>query len=1125
MATNFKLKRSSVASKRPGLSNLELGELALNTYDGFLFTERNGLGITTVTNLTPWYENYGAGSIFYINKVGIGTTAVPDTNQLLIKGGTETDNINVTGITTLASAKVSDLTSGRVVTVGTGGELQDSSNLTFDGTNLFVSGINITGGSTVGADIVTRNLKVNGISTHIGISTFNSATFHDDVTFDTANGNDILFDKSDNSFRFGDECAVRFGGGNDLKIQHYQNNSYIDDNGAGALYIRSDELILGKTGSFSKYIRGVQDAQVEIFHNNSKKLETTVSGISITGTTDTDNFINAGVSTFVGIITASATENVIPFLYSNFSDLPSAVSYHGAFAHVHARGKGYFAHAANWYELVNKELDGTIGVGTEQVRVGVTTVTTFNATGNVTLGDADTDNIVFNGDINSNIIPNTNNTYELGSTTKRWKTLYTGATTKIDSDIVTRNLSVTGLGTFANDVTFTGASYNAVWDQSDSALEFADNAKVKFGDGGDFDIYHSGNGSFIRDVGTGPLTILTNHFLLRNSGNNEELIEGFENGSLSLFYDDVKRLSTSGVGVTVYNQLDVTNINASGIITAVDGNFTGNVSIAGTLTYQDVTNVDSVGIATARVGLDVLSGGINAVGIVTADGLDAIGIQSGGVNITTGIITAINFTGTGNTVTYDSSTKIVSVSVGGAGGSGTGGKFVENNTGIHTLSNVGIGTTNASDKLKVLGDVAFTGALKVSPLGLSGSNGNYLKSVGTGVTWAAFPTARTVGLQTATANQTSFSFAYNVGFLDVYINGVKLTTNEFTATNGTSVVLTEGAFVGDQVQFISFNTTATGGGGGGSGITDVVQDATPQLGGNLDLNSKIINGTGNIDYTGNFKASGIATATTFSGSGASLTNLNASTLASGTVPSARLSGPYTNVVAGSATVAANVTVFANNTNNETCYPLFADGATGTQNCESDTGLTYNPSTGNLTATKFTGDGSALTGISGSGGVTVQDEGSALSTTGTTLNFVGSGVVASGNGAVKTITIAGGGSGNAAGFSTSGGNFTVNAGVTTVIDTFNINTNTKLSEYTVHLENVNGNIQSQKVLVMNYGAGIGLTAYSSEYGIMFHPNQIADIGVVVTAGICSLTATTKSGITGITTFSLTRQDQS
>ena len=226
---------------------------------------------------------------------------------------------------------------------------------------------------------------------------------------------------------------------------------------------------------------------------------------------------------------------------------------------------------------------------------------------------------------------------------------------------------------------------------------------------------------------------------------------------------------------------------------------------------------------------------------------------------------------------------------------------------------------------------------------------------------------------------------------------------------------------------------------------------------------------------------------------------------------------------GTAAVATNVTVSANNSTNETVYPVFVDGATGSQGAETDTGLTYNPSTGNLTATKFTGDGSSLTGISGSGGVTVQDEGSALSTTGTTLNFVGSGVVASGSGATKTITIAGGGTNP--GFSTAGGSFTVNAGVTTVINTFNINTNTKLSEYTIHLENVNGNIQSQKVLVMNYGAGIGLTAYSSEYGIMFHPNQIADIGVVVTAGICSLTATTKSGITGITTFSLTRQDQS
>ena len=46
--------------------------------------------------------------------------------------------------------------------------------------------------------------------------------------------------------------------------------------------------------------------------------------------------------------------------------------------------------------------------------------------------------------------------------------------------------------------------------------------------------------------------------------------------------------------------------------------FSGNVSVGGTLTYEDVTNIDSVGIVTARTGIKVLAGGINAVGVVTA---------------------------------------------------------------------------------------------------------------------------------------------------------------------------------------------------------------------------------------------------------------------------------------------------------------------------------------------------------------------------------------------------------------------------------------------------------------------------------------------------------------------------
>ena len=150
-----------------------------------------------------------------------------------------------------------------------------------------------------------------------------------------------------------------------------------------------------------------------------------------------------------------------------------------------------------------------------------------------------------------------------------------------------------------------------------------------------------------------------------------------------------------------------------------------------------------------------------------------------------------------------------------------------------------------------------------------------------------------------------------------------------------------------------------------------------------------ISGSTIIDDSRNVVSAGIVTATSFSGSGADLTALNASNLGSGTVPDARFpatlpaaSGVNLTALNGSnissGTVAAarvatlnqnttgtadNFTVTANNSTNETVYPVFVDGATGSQGGETDTGLNYNPSTGAFTAVSFAGDGSALTGIS------------------------------------------------------------------------------------------------------------------------------------------------------------------
>ena len=80
-----------------------------------------------------------------------------------------------------------------------------------------------------------------------------------------------------------------------------------------------------------------------------------------------------------GRIVGAAVSNVIPFLYATYGDLPSPVTYHGAFAHVHESGKALYAHAGNWFELVNKEADARIGTGTEGFNLGSGNVVVLNA--------------------------------------------------------------------------------------------------------------------------------------------------------------------------------------------------------------------------------------------------------------------------------------------------------------------------------------------------------------------------------------------------------------------------------------------------------------------------------------------------------------------------------------------------------------------------------------------------------------------------------------------------------------------------------------------------------------------------------------------------------------------------
>jgi len=110
---------------------------------------------------------------------------------------------------------------------------------------------------------------------------------------------------------------------------------------------------------------------------------------------------------------------------------------------------------------------------------------------------------------------------------------------------------------------------------------------------------------------------------------------------------------TKVTGQVVKTDTDLT----VGVITAVTATFTGNVSVAGTLTYDDVTNVDSVGLITARSGIDITGGGglnlTGGAGVVTATTYrvgTASTLDASGLSVSAGVVTATTYrVGSGST--------------------------------------------------------------------------------------------------------------------------------------------------------------------------------------------------------------------------------------------------------------------------------------------------------------------------------------------------------------------------------------------------------------------------------------------------------------------------------------------
>ena len=292
-----------------------------------------------------------------------------------------------------------------------------------------------------------------------------------------------------------------------------------------------------------------------------------------------------GVSTFGGRIQGAATNNVIPFLYSNMTDLPSAGSYHGAVAHVHATGSLYYAHAGQWWELVNKESDGRVGTGTETYNIG-----NLNSAGIITATT----------ELNSPLIG-------------------------VGTDVPANPIQVRGTGNTEIQVTSdTGVAGLTVGRESGTGN--TNNAEFRYGGGAganyssaqSLDILNYGTGNFNYHLSVNNPGAVAGDFHWHKGLNNERLMTLTNTGRL-------------GIGLTTPS----TPLHILGA-----GTISGSLSVGNNLTVSGSLNSDVTGNVTGNL-TGTVNGNINAVtGISTFNNVSVSGMStlaSARINSTFGI--------------------------------------------------------------------------------------------------------------------------------------------------------------------------------------------------------------------------------------------------------------------------------------------------------------------------------------------------------------------------------------------------------------------------------------------------------------------------------------------------------
>ena len=266
--TNIRLRRSSVSGNVPNTSDLDLGELAINTYDGKLYLKKNVSGTESIVEI-------GAGGGTGLSSAFTLYEYTATANQTTFSGSDQ--NSNTLSYDTGSPPKVQVYLNGVLL----------------DWTTDFTA----TNGTSV---VLTNGAAASDL---LQVAAYKS---------ESTVVNDLAL--SDNQ-------KIKFGDDDDLEIYHNSanNHSVIAESGTGDLRISASNLVFLNSAATETKASFTTNGAVELYYDNSKKFETTTSGITVTGEVNATGLLK-GVG---GVINTNTGSN--PFYITRLGNTSEAL--------------------------------------------------------------------------------------------------------------------------------------------------------------------------------------------------------------------------------------------------------------------------------------------------------------------------------------------------------------------------------------------------------------------------------------------------------------------------------------------------------------------------------------------------------------------------------------------------------------------------------------------------------------------------------------------------------------------------------------------------------------------------------------------------------------------------------